>query len=89
MYSLSLLQKSIPLLFFFSLSSLSAAEDSRQPLPISEIVKIVTANGFTDIRKIELSHDDEYEVKARDNKGKKKEIELDAYTGKILEVERD
>lgn len=90
MYSLLQLRKSIPLMIFIGLTQFAQADEKQQPISISDIVKTVTAQGYNDIRKIELSHDDgEYEVKARRADGKKVEIDIDAYTGKILEVERD
>lgn len=90
MYSLLTLRKSLPLILLIVLSPFSLADDDKKPLSISEIVKIVTDQGYRDIRKIEFSkRENEYEVKARNAEGKKVEIELDASTGKILEIERD
>ena len=90
MYSLPQLRKSILFVILAGLASFSLAEEEKQPLPISQIVKIVTDQGYRDIRKVEFSEDDgEYEVKARNASGKKVEIDMNAYTGKILEVERD
>lgn len=90
MYSLPQLRKSLPVIIMACLPSLIFAKEPGQPLPISEVVKKVTMLGFTDIRKIEFSRsDDEYEIKARNAKGQKVEIEMNAHTGEIKEVERD
>ena len=55
---------------------------------VGEIVDLVTERGFTKISEIELSDDhDMYEVKALDSKQRKVEIEMDAYSGIIVELD--
>ena len=59
-------------------------------ISISQVVELVTERGFTQINEIELSDDgDEYEVKARDSQQRKVEIEVDARSGAIIEIDVD
>lgn len=55
---------------------------------VSKIVDLVSERGFTQISDIELSDDhDMYEVKALDSEQRKVEIEMDAYSGIIVEFD--
>ena len=78
-------------ILFYSASVLATpASDTEQVLDITDIVQILVDQGYQDIHKIELSDDlKEYEVKARNSKGQKVEIELDAANGKIIDIDRD
>jgi len=53
-----------------------------------EIAEALEAQGYTDIRKIELEKG-EYEVKALDADGRRVELYVDPHTGEILETEYD
>ena len=68
----------------------SAASEPQDVISISQLVELVTERGFTQINEIELSDDgDEYEVKARDSQQRKVEIEVDARSGVIIEIDVD
>ena len=86
MYSLSWFWKSLPVVLLLTIPLAGVAKQKRQFIPISEVVRIVTQEGYSDIRDIELSrsdNDNKYEVTAHTKEGKEIEIELDATTGKV------
>ncbi|MFA7503499.1 MAG: PepSY domain-containing protein [Burkholderiaceae bacterium] len=58
-------------------------------LTIGQIYEQLTAAGYTRIKEIELDDDDEYEVEAIDRRGRKVELEIDARTGRITDVDYD
>ncbi|CAM3543983.1 PepSY domain-containing protein [Parendozoicomonas haliclonae] len=64
--------------------------EAQQPIDLHQVVRILQDQGFHDIRSIEFNDSrQQYEVDARNQRGKKVDIELDANNGKILKVERD
>ena len=65
-----------------------AQETSEKWLSVSEIVNNILKLGYHDINEIELSDDGMYyEIDAYTRGGQKVEIELDAVTGAILEID--
>ena len=52
-----------------------------------QISDAVMQQGYTEIREIERKSDKLYEVEARDSKGLRAELYVDARTGEILKVE--
>lgn len=68
----------------------SAASEPQDLITISQVAELVTERGFEQIHEIELSDDgDKYEVKARDSQRRKVEIEVDARSGAIIEIDVD
>ena len=66
----------------------SAASEPQDLITISKVVDLVTERGFEQISEIELSDDgDKYEVKARDSQRRKVEIEVDARSDVIIEID--
>ena len=66
----------------------AAASEPPDLITVSKVVDLITERGFEQITEIELSDDrDKYEVKARDSQRRKVEIEVDARSGVIIEIE--
>ena len=71
-------------------SGLAAAVEPPTLITIDQVVEVVTKQGFNQISEIELSDDhNKYEVKALDSQRRRVEIELDARSGVIIEIDRD
>lgn len=66
-----------------------AVPTSQQAMPLEDIIRQLSQQGYSDIREVEREGRDRYEVYARDQNGKRVEIKVDAMTGKILARERD
>ena len=67
---------------------LALADEPPALVTVSEIVDRVTERGFTQISEIELSDDhDMFEIKALDSEQRKVEIEMDAYSAIIVELD--
>ncbi|PSW05199.1 PepSY domain-containing protein [Photobacterium lipolyticum] len=59
-------------------------------LTVPKAMKLLQSEGYYDFRKIKVEHDEhEIKVEARNESGQKVELEMDLYTGKILDVELD
>ena len=59
-------------------------------LTVPKAMKLLQSEGYYDFRKIKVEHDEhEIEVEARNKSGQKVELEMDLYTGKILDLELD
>ncbi|WP_084419418.1 PepSY domain-containing protein [Photobacterium sp. J15] len=57
-------------------------------LTVPEAMRLLQSQGYHDFRKIKVERDEnEIEVEARDKDGKMIELEIDLYTGKVLDVE--
>lgn len=64
------------------------ARSPQAGLSIGDVYQRLTADGYTRIEEIERD-DGKYEVEARDSQGRQVELDIDAQTGRILEVEHD
>lgn len=61
-----------------------------QVLTVPNAMKLLQSKGYYDFRKIKVERDDrEIEVEARNKSGRNVALEMDLYTGKILDVELD
>lgn len=68
----------------------AATPTAAQPaLSVADAIGRVTAQGYTDVAAVERKNDKLYEVKARDPKGQRMELYVDARTGEILKHERE
>ncbi len=80
------------LLLFLALQPLMADDKSGRNRPdvlgVAQIVDILRRQGFHSFEEIEYEGR-YYEVEARDAKGREVEIEIDARTGTILDIEYD
>jgi len=64
----------------------------RQILPISRVLEIATARVPGDIIKVKLERESwgfKYEIKVLATNGRVREVEIDARTGKVIEIEDD
>lgn len=57
-------------------------------LPIETIIAMVKGQGYTDIEEVE-KEGDQWEICAKDSRGREVDIEVNAATGKIEKVEED
>lgn len=69
-------------------SQTSVSKEKGKLLPIEMIIATVKAQGYTDIEEIELEGD-QWEICAKDSRGKEVDIEVNAATGKIEKVKED
>ncbi|MGF1684581.1 PepSY domain-containing protein [Photobacterium minamisatsumaniensis] len=59
-------------------------------LTVPKALRLLENQGYHDFRKIKVERDDhEIEVEARNPDGHRVEIELDLFSGKIIDIERD
>lgn len=59
-------------------------------LTVPKAMRLLQSQGYHDFRKIKIEREEnEVEVEARDKSGRQVEIEIDLYTGKILDIETD
>lgn len=56
---------------------------------VSDIIARLSAQGYTDIGKVEREDGDRFEVKARNTDGQRVELYVDARTGEILKTKRE
>lgn len=61
---------------------------AREAISIDQAIEIARANGMVRITEIELD-DDEWEIEGRDYRGREMEIEIDAYTGRVKDIDYD
>lgn len=81
-------RNSIAIIAALLCSSLAMADRLPTLIPISQVVELIIKRGFSQISEIELSdNQDKYEVKAFDSQRCKVEIEMDAHTGVIVEID--
>lgn len=66
----------------------SAAATAATELTIEEIIAISRDNGIESFREVERD-DAHWEVEGRDVDGRQIELDIDARTGEILEIDRD
>ncbi len=74
------------LLILCLFSTLGWAAESR--LDMAGLVKLLVAQGYHDIREVELEGD-KFEVKTLDRQNEKVHLIVDAYTGEIKKQEAD
>ncbi|MFM5423797.1 PepSY domain-containing protein [Aeromonas veronii] len=74
------------LLILYLLSATSWAAQSR--LDMAGLVKLLLAQGYHDIREVELEGD-KFEVKTLNRQDQKVHLIVDAYTGEIKQQEAD
>ena len=67
----------------------TAAPAAAAPAPMSmmQMLERVTAQGYRDVREIEVKSDRLYEVKATNDKGQRVEMLIDALSGEVLKQE--
>ncbi|MCW8328624.1 PepSY domain-containing protein [Photobacterium sp. SDRW27] len=84
--------------WFFLVSILAVAPAQADPveatssnaLTVPKAMRMLQNQGYHDFRKIKIERDEnELEVEARDKSGHQVELEIDLYTGKILDIETD
>lgn len=63
-------------------SATPAAEAA--PMTMMQVLERITAQGYRDVREIELEHDRFYEIEATNDKGQRVEIQIDARSGEVL-----
>ena len=79
----------IPRSFLLILCLLSASSWATQSrLDMAGLVKLLLAQGYHDIREVELEGD-KFEVKTLDRQNEKVHLIVDAYTGEIKKQEAD
>jgi len=77
----------------FAAASLGAVAQSAAtaaataPMSMMQVLERVTAQGYRDVREIELKSDRLYEVKATNDKGQRVEMVIDARSGEVLKQE--
>jgi uncharacterized membrane protein YkoI len=57
------------------------------PMSMMQMLERVTAQGYRDVREIEVKSDRLYEVKATNDKGQRVEMLIDARSGEVLKQE--
>jgi uncharacterized membrane protein YkoI len=57
------------------------------PMSMMQLLERVTAQGYRDVREIEMKSDRLYEVKATNQKGQRVEMYIDARSGEVLKQE--
>ena len=57
------------------------------PMSMMQVLERVTAQGYRDVREIEMKSERLYEVKATDDKGQRVEMLIDARSGEVLKQE--
>lgn len=57
------------------------------PMSMMQVLERITAQGYRDVREIELKSDRLYEIKATNDKGQRVEMLIDARSGELLKQE--
>ena len=57
------------------------------PMSMMQVLERITAQGYRDVREIEMKSDRLFEVKATDDKGQRVEMLIDARSGEVLKQE--
>lgn len=63
------------------------ATSAAAPMSMMQVLERVTAQGYRDVREIELKSDRLYEIKATNDKGQRVEMLIDARSGELLKQE--
>ncbi|KLV08460.1 MULTISPECIES: PepSY domain-containing protein [Photobacterium] len=85
----------MPVLISACIVAVPAMADPIEPsvapeLTVPKAMRLLQNQGYHDFRSIKIERDDhEIEVEARNPEGKRVEIEMDLFSGKILAVESD
>lgn len=59
-------------------------------LTVPKAMRLLQSQGYHDFRKIKVERDEnEIEVEARDKSGRQVELEIDLYTGKVLDIDSE
>lgn len=74
--------------FAFAAYTPAIAQTATTAISIEQATKIARDRGIVQIREIELD-DGKWEIEGRDDKGVKREIDIDARTGQIVKDEID
>jgi hypothetical protein len=64
-----------------------SAAPAAAPMSMMQVLERVTAQGYRDVREIELKSERLYEVKATNDKGQRVEMIIDARNGEVLKQE--
>ncbi|MGF1713302.1 PepSY domain-containing protein [Photobacterium chitinilyticum] len=57
-------------------------------LTVPKAMRMLQSQGYHDFRKIKVERDEnEIEVEARDKSGRRVELEIDLYTGKVIDID--
>lgn len=64
-----------------------AAAAAAAPMSMMQVLERVTAQGYRDVREIELKSERLFEVKATNDKGQRVEMLIDARSGEVLKQE--
>lgn len=72
----------------FGLASLAYLAPAAADISIEQAIAIAREHGMQVIREVELD-DGKWEIEGRDAEGREIEIDIDARTGEVLEVELD
>ncbi|GAB3522533.1 PepSY domain-containing protein [Photobacterium alginatilyticum] len=63
-------------------------ETTSSALTVPKAMRMLQNQGYHDFRKIKVEREEnEIEVEARDKEGRKVELEIDLYTGKITDID--
>ncbi|WP_083651937.1 PepSY domain-containing protein [Photobacterium proteolyticum] len=63
-------------------------ETASSALTVPKAMRMLQNQGYHDFRKIKVEREEnEIEVEARDKEGRKVELEIDLYTGKITDID--
>ncbi len=57
------------------------------PMSMMQVLERVTAQGYRDVREIELKSERLYEVEATNDKGQRVEMIIDAHSGEVLKLQ--
>jgi uncharacterized membrane protein YkoI len=60
----------------------------RRDISVDQAIEIARANGMVRVTEVEFD-DDEWEIEGRDYRGREMEIEIDAYTGRVKDIDYD
>ncbi len=63
------------------------AMQQQRTVSVEEAIRIANQQGLVSVEKIERD-DDEWEIEGRDAQGRKIEVEIDATTGEVTDVDR-
>ena len=64
-----------------------AAAAAAAPMSMMQVLERITAQGYRDVREIELKSERLFEVKATNDKGQRVEMLIDARSGEVLKQE--
>lgn len=67
----------------------AATPAQAQPMSMTQVIDLLSTQGYTEIREVERKSDKLFEVKALDSKGVRRELLVDSRSGEILKDKRD